>query len=324
MENKSRNKIGVALKVAIVFIAVGYIAWRFVGMKNNYFSPEEMVAGIAIHLSVFSCVLLLMPINWLLESYKWKLVASTKIKISMKQAIEGVLAGVTIGTATPNRVGEFAGRIFMIKNGNRVELLQLSFISSFCQVFVTIVFGFVGFMGMIFSNADCEREFPFLFLMFSGLFFCTLPLWINLLPISWKNKISVIIDFSRKKFIQALFISSVRYLVYAGQFLLLFSIFNSHHPHPFENDYFSLPQIFFLVTISYFIATMIPTFSFTEVFVRGTIAGTVFTAYDGTSSGFIFSTAFGVAVLLWIINVAIPSLIGTLFIFKLKFFKSGK
>jgi hypothetical protein len=250
--------------------------------------------------------------------------ASTRINISMKEAIKGVLAGVTIGTATPNRVGEFAGRIFMIEEGNRVELLLLSFISSFCQVFVTIVFGFFGFAGMTIAGTFSEREFTYLFLFFSGLLFCTLPFWMHLLPSSWKKKIVVVMNFPGKKFIQALFISAVRYLVYVFQFLLLFSIFNRHNFPPFENDYFSLKEIFFLITISYFIVTMIPTFSFTEVFVRGTVAGTVFQAYDASSSGFIFSTAFGVAVLLWTINVAIPSLIGSIFVLKLKFFRQEK
>ena len=308
---KNTNRLGVALKVAIVFLAAFYIAWRLSGKQDANFSLEKMSFDIGNHLFVFLAVIFLMPLNWLLEALKWKSIASTKIKISMKDAIQGVLAGVTIGTATPNRVGEFAGRIFMIKGGDRVELLLLSFISSFCQVFVTIVAGIFSFIMMGGYDHILLQPMEFYFLIFAGMLFCTIPVWIGFLPATWKNKIKTVIDFPRGKLMQALFISAIRYLVYVFQFLMLLFIFAWQIN--FKTD-------FFLVTISYFIITIIPTFSFTEVFIRGTVAGTVFDRYENVS----FPIAFGVAVLLWTINVAIPSLIGTVFIFKLKFFKPEK
>jgi hypothetical protein len=312
MEFKNTNRIGVALKIAIVFLAVGYIAWRLLSKQHIDFSLDQIGIGIGNHLFIFFAVVLLMPLNWFLEALKWKLIASTKIKISMKEAIQGVLAGVTIGTATPNRVGEFAGRIFMLKEGNRVELLLLSFISSFCQVFVTIVFGIFGFL-MLGHEHLLFLRMTFYFLFLGGIVFCAIPLWIRFLPVNWKKKLSVLLNFSRKELLKALFISGIRYMIYACQFLLLIYIFVNPQIWHF--------RIFLsLIMISYFIVTIIPTFSFTEVFVRGTVAGAVFNACDDM----IFSIGFTVAVLLWTINVAIPSLIGTFFVFQLKFFKTKK
>lgn len=198
----------------------------------------------------------------------------------------------------------------MIK-GDRVELLLLSFVASFCQVFVTILAGILSLMlmGMRYEQTLFTST-ELLLLIVSGIIFCFLPLWIKFLPARWKEKAKVISNFPRKKLVQAILISAVRYLVYVGQFLLLLSMFP-------EN--FDLKIYFYLITISYFIVTIIPTFSFTEVLVRGTVAGTVFGSYDEQ----ILPIAFMVAVLLWTINVAIPSLIGSVFVLKLKFFKSG-
>jgi uncharacterized membrane protein YbhN (UPF0104 family) len=306
---KNRNRFGVALKVAIVFLAAFYIVWKLGWKPHVEFSFEKIADGIDNHLFVFFTVIFLMPVNWFLEAIKWKLITSTKIKISLKESLQGVLAGVTIGTATPNRVGEFAGRIFMIK-GDRMELLLLSFISSFCQVFVTILAGILSFVIMGYDHS-LFTPVEFYLLIAIGIIFCTLPVWIKFLPARWIKKIKVISDFSKKKLIQALFISAIRYLVYVCQFLLLLYMFP---------DVFNLTDYFCLIMISYFIVTIIPTFSFTEVLVRGTVAGTIFGSYNEQ----VLPLAFGVAVLLWTINVAIPSLIGSVFVLKLKFFRPDK
>lgn len=308
---KHRRKFGLALKVAIVLLAAGYIVWRLAWKFDFHdFSLDKITHCIINHPYVFLLVILLMPLNWLLEAYKWKCIARTKITISFAQAMHSVLAGVTIGTATPNRVGEFAGRIFMLEEGDRFELLQLSFISSFCQVAVTVVFGILGFVFVGFSPDLFGADLTFYLLIGAGIMVCCVPLFLKFFPQGWKKKIAVVLDFPGKKMAWALFISAARYLVYVCQFLLLLFCF-----FPFYGDFFHLRTNFSLVCISYFIITIIPTFSFTEVFIRGTVAGTIFLAYDTNT----FPGVFDAAILLWTINVAIPSLIGTVYVFRLKF-----
>ena len=112
---KYRQKLGLGLKVTIVLLAVGYITRRFFTTDDPVSILTHLYRAITFFPLTFLAVLLLMPVNWMLEGLKWKLAAGQQVKLSFGNAMRGVLAGVTIGTATPNRIGEFAGRIFMEK-----------------------------------------------------------------------------------------------------------------------------------------------------------------------------------------------------------------
>jgi hypothetical protein len=70
---KNPNRLGVALKVAIVFVAAIYIAWRLFGKNDIRFFPDKISYCISQHPFIFLSVIFLMPLNWWLESYKWKL-----------------------------------------------------------------------------------------------------------------------------------------------------------------------------------------------------------------------------------------------------------
>jgi hypothetical protein len=302
---KHRQKLGLALKVAIVLLAVGYIARRFLYTEDPVNIATHFFRAIKFFPLTFLSVLFLMPLNWMLEGWKWKLAASQQVKISFANAMKGVLAGVTIGTATPNRVGEFAGRIFMEKEEDRVPLLFLSFVCSFCQVVITF---FAGISGMLLleDNAGLTRN-EMIFIYAAGIVFCCLPLLLPLFPAKWKEKTKQLRQFPPNVFFRILFLSALRYAVYVFQFMLLIQMLK--------------PELFCIETVgsimvSYLVVTLIPTFSFTEVFIRGSIAGLIFSAAGVGRIGFI------VAILLWLINVAVPSLIGTMYVFRLKF--SGK
>lgn len=304
MSSKHINKLGLGLKVAIVFLAAGYIAWRLFGKNNSNFSFEEFINSIQAHSFLFASVLILMPVNWFIEALKWKAAAGQSGFISTGDAVRGVLAGVTIGTATPNRVGEFAGRIFMVKNGDRVQLLLLSFIPSFAQVTITILAGCLGFI--FHPGMESLRTIEIIALVSGTILFLVMPfLLLRFLPAKWKEKTNVLKTFPPKLFTRILFLSLVRYSIYVFQFLLLLIVAGS-------NVDWKIALI--CITVSYFIVTIIPTFSVTEILVRGGVFGFVFS--DG---GVAFGLAFTAAVTLWFINVAIPSLIGSIFVFRLKF-----
>ena len=301
---KLPSKIGLIIKVAIVFIALLYILSRFILMDGGNLSFPTFLIALRVHPFLFYGTILLMPLNWFLESLKWKNAAGRAIDISLSNALMGVLAGVTIGLATPNRIGEFVGRVFMVKGGDRIQLLLLSSVPSFAQVLVTIMLGLIGFVlhpelaGL--ATIDLILLFAGVFLVFS------LPFIFRFIPYKWLKNIVVLRLFPRRLFARILLLSFLRYAVYVFQFCLILS---------FYGIVLNLELALVCIVISYFIVTIIPTFSFTEVFIRGGIAGIVF-----SNAGVTFNLAFAAAVTLWIINVAIPALIGTVFVFKLKFY----
>lgn len=308
MNLKHKNKFGVALKVTIVFLAAGYIALRLFGKGNIHFSISRFFSSFEEHPFLFFAVVLLMPINWLIESMKWKIAASRSVNISLKESIKGVLAGVTVGTATPNRIGEFAGKIFMVREGDRMQLLLLSFIPSFAQVLVTVVAGAIGFM--LHPEVAGLSNSEMFFLLTGTILVFILPFVPGIIPLRWATKMEALRTFPRKLFFQIIVLSILRYSIYVFQFLLVLMLTGAN---------LEWKMALVCISVSYFIVTMIPTFSFTEVLLRGGIAGFVF-----SNGGAEFDLAFTAAVTLWTINVAVPSLIGSVFVFRLKFLAKEK
>ncbi|CAN5768500.1 hypothetical protein BH11BAC7_BH11BAC7_17220 [soil metagenome] len=302
MLTKSGRKFGIGLKVAIVLLAAGYIVRRFFTTDDPVAIASHVFRRITFFPFTFLTVLLLMPLNWMLEAWKWKLAAGQQVHISFANAMRGVLAGVTTGTATPNRIGEFAGRIFMEKEADRVPLLFLSFVCSFCQVTITFFAGITGML-LLENNAGLTQN-EMIFIYVTGIIFCCVPLLLPVLPAKWKEKTKQLRQFPLPVFSKILFLSAIRYSIYVIQFMLLVRMFR--------------PELFCLeiagsIMVSYLVVTMVPTFSFTEVFIRGSIAGLIFSAAGFGRIGFL------AGVLLWLINVAIPSLVGTVYVFRLKF-----
>ncbi|HLG02318.1 MAG TPA: hypothetical protein VI731_01905 [Bacteroidia bacterium] len=307
-----KESLSLGLKLLIVLLAAVDLIRRF----STHATPEKLIEQLAGYFTnsplLIGFVLALMPLNWLLESLKWKTIASHHIQISFSEAVRGVLAGVTTGMATPNRVGEFAGRIFMTKEGDRLQLLLLSFISSFCQVAVTV---FAGLVSLVFLYAFTETGDSgltinhFLFAFIALGLIITFPFYVELLPGKVREKFTVLATFPLWLFSKAVFYSLIRYAVYVFQFLLLL------YAAPGSYGATGWETVMAGICITYLLVTIIPTFSLTEVLVRGSVAGAVLSA-----QGLSFTTAFNAAVVLWIINVVIPAIVGGVCVFNLKFF----
>ncbi|MFN4123056.1 MAG: hypothetical protein ACK4GL_07100, partial [Flavobacteriales bacterium] len=88
-------------------------------------------------------ILLLLPLNWGLEAWKWKISLSGILHLPYLKAFRSVIAGTATGVITPNRVGEFAGRILLLPENVRKQAVGLNFVCSFSQLWATVFFGTV-------------------------------------------------------------------------------------------------------------------------------------------------------------------------------------
>ena len=64
-------------------------------------------------------------------------------------AYKSVLSGVTLSLNTPNRMGEYGGRILYVKEGSRLKAISLSIAGSISQLIVTLVMGCGGLIYLI-------------------------------------------------------------------------------------------------------------------------------------------------------------------------------
>lgn len=56
-------------------------------------------------------VIALMFVNWSIEAVKWKLSVKKIQNVGFLKAFKAVLSGVSFSVSTPNRVGEYLGRV---------------------------------------------------------------------------------------------------------------------------------------------------------------------------------------------------------------------
>ena len=89
-------------------------------------------------------VLILMGFNWFLETAKWKLLLEYISPTGWLRCLRSVLSGVTVSILTPNRIGEFAGRVLHLEKGVRVKAAIASVIGSMNQLLITILAGGFG------------------------------------------------------------------------------------------------------------------------------------------------------------------------------------
>jgi hypothetical protein len=100
-------------------------------------------------------VVFLMILNWGIESKKWQLLVNHVQRFDFTRAFKSVLAGCGVTMLTPNRIGEFGGRILFVAEEHRIKAISLSLVGSLSQLLVTLVMGCTGLLYLRFlSHTD--------------------------------------------------------------------------------------------------------------------------------------------------------------------------
>ncbi len=258
-------------------------------------------------------VTLLMPLNWGIECYKWKLVTQQVEVISYKTAIKSVFTGITLGNIAPGRAMEFVAKIYFFKPENKPSVTILHFINGMFQMLITVCVG-VSAIAYKFNTSNQSSILMYV-IIFGGLalsvFFCLAIFNISFIQrklkfIKWfriKESTHPLV-FSKKLIIQLLSLSVFRYIVFTFQFYLIYTALSEQLP------FF---QIVGSIAGYFMLTSLIPMISVVEPAIRAAIALFVFNNIGDNSVSVILSST-----LLWLINVIIPSLIGYAIILKEK------
>jgi hypothetical protein len=272
-------------------------------------------------------VIVLMLLNWGLEAWKWKLSVQPVQHLSYRRAFRSVLAGLSLAINTPNRIGEYVGRMFYIEEGKRLRVISLAVVSSMSQLIITLLAGLFGlwYVKMHLSDATTPGSGLSLFWLNVLLYGVVAALVIMLLlffRLSWLAKMiekipgiskyaylfNAVEAFGHKVLLKLLFLSLLRYLVFVVQYILLYQVFDV------ELD---IVLAFWLISVMFLVLAIVPTIAIAELGVRGK-ASTVLVGMFSTNTTGIGMTTLGI----WLINLAIPALAGGLLILGLKIFKN--
>lgn len=261
-------------------------------------------------------VFILMLANWTIEAQKWRLLLRDTETLSLIKSFQSVLTGVAISVITPNRIGEYMGRILYLRNVHKIQGITVTIIGSFAQLIVT---GFLGLVGLLYYIMYVQHNSWLNVLLGSSVLLCIVLTYIyfnlNLFlrvteGVNFFKKIRLYLEvvkrFNQSELMHILLISLGRYLVYTAQLILLMHIFQVH-----------IHWLTLLCTIwlIFWAMAIVPTIAIAELGIRGETALFFLSPLSSNHFGIISAT-----LLLWLINLIIPALIGCLFVYKMKIY----
>jgi lysylphosphatidylglycerol synthase-like protein len=315
---KSKTK-KIILSIVLILLSYGFIIYKIASFKELRSLDLSAQHYSSVDISLLLIVLILMFLNWSIETVKWKILIDKIQHFSFMNALQAVFSGITIGIFTPNRIGEIGGRVLFMEKGKRTFGVLATGIGSFAQFITTItagIFGFALFL-MFYPNKITINPIFNNITVYGLVIILTILIWVYfnikriknlLLKIRFfKSKENQLEYLSETKFtalFKVLLLSFARYFVFISQFFLLLIFFNIH---------LTISQAYITISLVYLFATLIPTTTLIELGIRGSLAIFFIGLFSNNILGIVLSTS-----LLWFINIAIPSIIGSLFFIKNK------
>ncbi|MCF6183122.1 MAG: hypothetical protein L3J56_00605 [Bacteroidales bacterium] len=317
MRKLIKKNLILILKITIVFFAFWYI---WIKIKNFNLSDFSFPAFNFRSFLFITIVIVLMPINWLTESYKWKFLLKKFEIINLKLAFRAVLSGISFALISPNRIGELVGRVFVLKNENREKAVFITAAGSLSQMMITVVLGSVAGIILLYLypekliGINSQNLFFVKIISISVIVFGFLLLFNlrYLVPVAEKLKVNVkfiqyikpLTVYSSKDIIIVLCLSLLRYAVFSVQFVFLLYVFKTE---------ITVAEAFIGIALTYFISSLIPVLTFLEIGIRGMAAVFFLGMFSPDIPGILSATA-----VLWIINLAVPGMFGTYFFVRTK------
>ena len=300
------------LKCLIMLAAygyLGYVLFTFEKYDELFFSIKQATF---LQISWLLVVIVLLPLNLFLESEKWRLIVSKTEVISHANAFKAVLAGFASGFFTPNRTGEFLGRIVFMQKTHRKIGVAYSVINSLTQNMILVVCGLpaaIVYYIVVKKHITPDIE---LYLYAITCILLLLLIFYFTLPVLAKTKIwrrylafsSDISLYSHKDLAQILSFSLMRYALFCTQFYAILYFFGV------ELEWW---QAFIAIPANYLFVTFTPSLAFAEAAVRSSYAVIFIGAFSQQLAGIAFA---GFA--LWFVNFGIPMLAGSLILAKTK------
>jgi len=309
----------------LILLFLGFTIYRQIFVKSEieaiwryflaHFEGENM-AWLVV-------TVLLIPVNWLLEALKWRQLMKGFSNYPFFRVVQGILAGVTVGIFTPNRIGEYGGRILLLQPEHAWKGIIATAVGGFSQLVVLIGCGLLGliFYGNQVLHLPVYLLYGFFFvgvLTIGFMLFCFYNIDL-LVPIAKRIKVlrhfkktlthlKVLTHYTSSELSIALGISVLRYFVFSSQYYFMLHFFG-----------LKLPLSLGLSGIAtiYLLQSGIPLPPLIDVLARGELALFIWKPFSEDEISILSSTF-----LLFILNLIIPSLIGAVFIFKVNIIKS--
>jgi Lysylphosphatidylglycerol synthase TM region len=294
----------------LVFLFLSYSIYRQLLKQPNWLGSLQQISQAITGPQRWKIwlVVILMPVNWGLEAKKWQLSIRQIQPISFWRAFKATLTGITMASFTPNRIGEYVGRILYVEEGKRIQSISLTIVCSMAQLLITTL---AGCLGVFYLKWYLHQQIPasgqawqsLFSVILSGAGVFTVVLITFFFRIAWIVKISekmpslnkflkyvkVLEDFNTTILLRILFLSFGRYLVFILQYSLLFSVFGV---------LMTWDQTLSGISVMFLVMAIVPSFTFlTELGLRWEASIQILEFFSFNTIG-IFAASLGI----WIVN----------------------
>jgi len=317
--NLNSKNLKLAVSIILIVVSYGFIIQKLIHFDKLHDLTLKNIFP-SNRLFLFLAALLFMPLNWFIETFKWQFIVKKIQNINFGFALKAVFAGITLGIFTPNRIGEIAGRVLFLDKGKRTFGLFASGLCSFAQFITTIITGLIGFgvLLMFFpEKTSASSLFDHIsFYLIILILIILILIYFNVKKLKplilkfpfFQNKSDQLHYFSEIKFSDMLYLlilSSARYLVFFTQFYFLLVYYDIQ---------ISILESYVSISLMFLCTTLIPTNTLAELGIRGSFS--IF--FIGMFSSNVLQIVLA-AFVLWFINIAFPSVLGSIFFINRRF-----
>ncbi len=302
----------VLLKILISLGFIVYLTMKiepgrlFMSFKGaNYF--PIIIAVVLVSLNIYTIYI------------RWRLLAKKCLAVADNSSIiRSLFYGFAAGSFTPARLGEYFGRKLALPDNSILDVVLATAIDKMFTLFLTLLFGSLAsvlYLHFILQVTPLLTISLFVIILvlfvILGLSALREEFWQYFIRDSLKKvgflrkifeKFLLLRQLDNKTLMQLFLYSCIHYLTFNLQFALLVVGFNNGG---------SLWEAFWAGGLMFFSKTIIPVFTIGELGVREAAS-----MYFVSHFGFQEAAGFSAAMILFILNIAIPAFIGVLLFFK--------
>lgn len=268
----------------------------------------------------------LMFVQWGMEVMKWQMMLRPHLKLNLHNGFSAIFSGIAISMITPNRMGEFAGRVMHLPPNLRILGTAYTFIGNFGQMLVTWCFGWMAIAldhkvlhrllqseGILWLLPWIHLPMALIVMLMATVYFGSGKMIQRIIQLKWlapfKANLNALGEMSISTLGRVFILSGLRFLVFLLQYWIVFHYLVGSVP---------AYEMFIGISFMFIWLSVIPTVSLFELGLRWQFAVLLFGGISGNA------VAISAAVtLVWLTNLILPAAIGAMMILFWKPFSSN-
>lgn len=311
------NKYTINLIKLIFGLGIIYLIYNSIASEKNIQDLSKLIISLDSKSFILIAVtFLLMIVNWFIEALKFKYILKKKVEVSTKDAVKAIYIGNATGIFTPDRLGNFIGRFIYFSKIEKMIITSSTLLGNYTQLITTVTFALIS--AVLINTTYNSITVPLIdlrLILGVTIFVWTFLIYLFIYPtkylkliykVKWIRKqeqsINYLKEFSIKESSKIIIYSIIRYIIFIAQFYLLLSAFGLN---------ITILETTIFCGLLYLFTTLIPSPLMGNLGTREYISIILLSTYQNPEIALIASLS------IWVINIAIPSIIGSYLLIKM-------